>query len=147
MKKSIFLLFAAILCAMSANAFNQSNVDLYFDNSTSKWENCYVYIGHDTYTSCFDMTRVSGTQYLWKLAKGFDNGNTWNNAKGWVICNEKWWSGSEENVYKFVYHGNNKVTNITTSAWSDSKIYKTNGTQTVNHFSTNCTVYKVTNSV
>ena len=131
---------------MTANAFDQSNVDLYFDNSTSKWEKCYVYIGKDDYTSCFDMTRVSGTQYLWKLAKGFDNGNKWNGAKGWVVCKEKWWSGNSENVYKFVYHGNNNVTDITTSAWSDSKIYKANGTQSVNHFSTNCTVYKVTNS-
>ena len=143
MKKSIFLFFAAILCAIGAKAINQSNVDLYFDNSTSQWTNCYVYIGHDSYTSCYSMTRVSGTQYLWKLAKGFNSGNAWNNASGWVVCKEKWWdSKNGENVYKFVYHGNNNVTNIRTSVWNATTIYKADGTTNVNHFSTACTVYK-----
>ena len=142
MKKSIFLIFAAILCTMSAWAFNQSNVDLYFDNSTAQWGSCNVYIGHGSYTSCYAMKRVSGTQYLWKLAKGFNNGNAWDGASGWVVSKENWWANSGEDVYKFVYHGNKNVTNIRTSAWSANTIYKAEGTQNVNHYSTACTVYK-----
>ncbi len=122
-------------------AINQSNVDLYFDNSTSKWTNCYVYIGHDSHTSCYAMTRVSGTQYLWKLAKGWNNGNSWDGASGWVVSKEKWWDSNGENVYKFVYHGNNNVTNIRTSVWNATTIYKANGTTSVTHFDTKCTVY------
>ena len=146
MKKSIFLFFAAILCTMSAWALNQSNVDLYFDNSTAQWESCNVYIGHGSYTSCYAMKRVSGTQYLWILAKGFNNGNAWNNASGWVVSKDNWWASSYEDVYKFVYHGNKNVTNIRTSAWSANTIYKAEGTQSVNHYSTACTVYKWTTS-
>ena len=146
MKKSIFLIFAAILCTMSAWALNQSNVDLYFDNSTAQWESCNVYIGHGSYTSCYAMKRVSGTQYLWKLAAGFNSGNSWDNADGWVVSKDNWWASSQESVYKFVYHGNKNVTNIRTSAWSANTIYKAEGTQSVTHYSTACTVYKWTTS-
>ena len=124
-------------------AYDQSAVDLYFDNSTAKWTNCYVYIGHGSYTSCYAMSRVSGTQYLWKLASNFNSGNKWGGASGWVVSSEKWWdSKDQEDVYKFVYHGNNKVTDIRTSAWSATTIYKADGTQSVTHYSTPCTVYK-----
>lgn len=145
--KSIFISLILILGVSNAWAFNQSNVDLYFDNSNSQWTNCYVYIGSDGNTSCYSMSRVSGTQYLWRLEKGQWNwGNTWNNASGWVVCKEKWWDEGSENVYKFVYHGNNNVTNIRTSAWNNTTIYKADGTQSVTHYSTACTVYKWTTS-
>ena len=129
MKKTIFLFFAAILCAMTANAYDQSAVDLYFDNSEAKWSSCYVYIGHGTWTSCYPLTRVSGTQYLWKLAKAnFNGGQKWDGASGWVLCNEKWWDNQGETIDKFVHHGDKNVTQKSTIAWSVSYIYKTNGT-------------------
>lgn len=149
MKKSIFLFFAAILCAIGAKAFDQSAVDLYFDNSTSQWSECYVYIGHNNnngWVSCYTMSRVSGTQYLWKLPANFNGGNNWGDATGWVVCKEKWWDSQEEDIYKFVYHGDKNVTNLTTNAWEDSKIYKADGTTTVDHYGQKPTVYKLTTS-
>ena len=149
MKKSIFLFFAAILCAIGAKAFDQSAVDLYFDNSTSQWSECYVYIGHNNnngWVSCYTMSRVSGTQYLWKLPANFNGGNNWGGATGWVVCKEKWWDSQEEDIYKFVYHGDKNVTNLTTNAWEDSKIYKADGTTTVDHYGQKPTVYKLTTS-
>lgn len=144
--KGIRLTAILILLLMGVSrvwAYDQSAVDLYFDNSTAKWSNCYVYIGHSSYTSCYAMTRVSGTQYLWKLASNFNDGNKWGGASGWVVSSEKWWDKKEgEDVYKFVYHGNNKVTDIRTSAWNATTIYKADGTQSVTHYSTACTVYK-----
>ncbi len=135
-----------LLGTSSAWGWNQSNVELFFDNSTSKWTNCYVYIGKDDYTSCYALTRVTGTQYLWKLDKGFNSGKSWDGATGWVVSKEKWWDGNGENIYKFVYHGNNNVTNIKTSAWDATTIYKADGTTNVNHYSTNCTVYNFSTS-
>ena len=132
MKNSIFLFFAAILCAMTANAYDQSAVDLYFDNSEAKWSSCYVYIGHSTWTSCYPLTRVSGTQYLWKLAKAdFNGGQKWGGASGWVLCYEKWWDSNGESIDKYTWHGAQNVTKKRTSAWSASYIYKTNGTVSV----------------
>ena len=146
MKKSIFLFFAAILCAMTANAaYNQSAVDLYFDNSEAKWSSCYVYIGHSTWTSCYPLTRVSGTQYLWKLAKAdFNGGGAWNNATGWVLCYEKWWDSNGESIDKYTWHGDKNVTQKRTSAWSASYIYKTNGTASTTSDSHTITAYKTT---
>ena len=145
MKKSIFLFFAAILCAMTANAYNQSAVDLYFDNSEAKWNSCYVYIGHSTWTSCYPLTRVSGTQYLWKLAKAdFNGGSSWNGATGWVLCYEKWWDSNGESIDKYIWHGDNNVTKKSTSAWVDTKIYKTNGAANATSDGTTKKVYTVT---
>ena len=147
MKKSIFLFFAAILCAIGAKAYNQSAVDLYFDNSTAKWTNCYVYIGHSTWTSVYPLTRVSGTQYLWKLAKAdFNGGKTWEGASGWVVCKEKWWDSNGETIDKFVHHGAKNVTEKKTSAWSASYIYKADGTKSVTSDSKTETVYKLASS-
>ncbi len=142
----LIMTFMLLLGTSSAWGYNQSNVDLFFDNSTSKWTNCYVYIGKGDYTSCYALTRVSGTQYLWKLAAGFNSGKTWDGATGWVVSKEKWWDGNREDVYKFVYHGNNNVTDIRTTAWNNSTIYKANATKNVNHYSTNCTVYDFSTS-
>ena len=145
MKKSIFLFFAAILCAMTANAYNQSAKDLYFDNSEAKWNSCYVYIGHGTWTSVYPLTRVSGTQYLWKLAKAdFNGGGSWNSATGWVLCYEKWWDSKGESIDKYTWHGDKNVTQKTTSAWVDTKIYKTNGTASTKSDNHTINAYKVT---
>ena len=144
MKKSIFLFFAAILCAMTANAYNQSAKDLYFDNSEAKWNSCYVYIGHGTWTSVYPLTRVSGTQYLWKLSSNFNGGNSWNGATGWVLCYEKWWDSRGESIDKFTWHGDKNVTQKSTSAWVDTKIYKTNGTASTKSDNHTINAYKVT---
>ena len=145
MKKSIFLIFAAILCAMTANAYDQAAKDLYFDNSEAKWSSCYVYIGKGDYTSCYPLTRVPGTQYLWQLAKAkFNNGSSWNGATGWVLCNEKWWDGNNESIDKYTWHGDKNVTQKSTSAWVDTKIYKTNGTASTKSDNHTINAYKVT---
>ena len=145
MKKSIFLFFAAILCAMTANAYNQSAVDLYFDNSEAKWNSCYVYIGHSSWASCYPLTRVSGTQYLWKLAKAdFNGGVAWSGASGWVLCYEKWWDSKGESIDKYTWHGAKNVTKKRTTAWSASYIYKTNGTVSVTSDGNTINAYNTT---
>ena len=139
------MFFAAILCAMTANAYNQSAVDLYFDNSEAKWSNCFVYIGHSSWTSCYPLTRVSGTQYLWKLAKAdFNGGSAWNGATGWVLCYEKWWDSKGESIDKYTWHGAKNVTKKRTSAWSASYIYKTNGTVSVTSDGNTINAYNTT---
>ena len=147
------LIMTFMLLAGAGNAwgvYNQSAVDLYFDDSEAKWsdnsKSPYVYIGHSTWTTCYGpMTRVSGTQYLFKLPKAnFNGGSTWNNATGWVICNEKWWDSNGESIDKFTWHGDKNVTQKRTSAWSASYIYKTNGTASTTSDNHTITAYKTT---
>ena len=134
----------------SAWAYNQSAVDLYFDDSEAKWsdnsKSPYVYIGYSSWTACYGpFTRVSGTQYLFKLAKAnFNNGGTWNGASAWVICNEKWWDTSGESIDKFTWHGDKNVTQKRTTAWSASYIYKTNGTASTTSDNHTIQAYKTT---
>ena len=143
--KSIFISLILLVGATNAWAYNQSAVDLYFDNSEAKWSSCYVYIGHSTWTSCYPLSRVSGTQYLWKLAKAnFNGGSAWNGATGWVVCKEKWWDNQGESIDKYTWHGDKNVTQKRTSAWSASYIYKTNGTASTTSDSHTITAYKTT---
>ena len=139
-----FMLLAGAGTAWAA--YNQSAKDLYFDNSEAKWANCYVYIGKSDYTSCYAMSRVSGTQYLWKLAYNFNGGNSWDNATGWVVCYEKWWDNQHESIDKFTWHGDKNVTQKNTSAWVDTKIYKTNGTASTKSDNHTINAYKVASS-
>lgn len=125
-------------------AYNQAATDLYFDNSEAKWSNCYVYIGHGSYTSCYDMTRVTGTQYLWQLPANFNGGSSWNGATGWVVCKEKWWASNGESIDKYTWHGAQNVTKKSTSAWVNTKIYKTNGTTSVTSDGNTINAYAVT---
>ena len=143
--KSFFISLILLVGATNAWAYNQSAVDLYFDNSEAKWSSCYVYIGHSTWTSCYPLTRVSGTQYLWKLAKAdFNSGSAWNGATGWVLCNEKWWDSNGESIDKYTWHGAKNVTKKRTSAWSASYIYKTNGTVSVTSDGNTINAYNTT---
>ena len=139
------ILILLLMGVSNANAYDQSAVDLYFDNSEAKWSSCYVYIGHGTWTSCYPLTRVSGTQYLWQLAKAnFNGGQKWGGASGWVLCNEKWWDNKGESIDKFTWHGDKNVTQKRTTAWSASYIYKTNGTASTTSDSHTITAYKTT---
>ena len=142
----LIMTFMVLLSTGSAwGAYNQSAVDLYFDNSEAKWSNCYVYIGHSTWTSCYPLTRVSGTQYLWKLAKAdFNGGSAWNGATGWVLCYEKWWDANGESIDKYTWHGAKNVTKKRTSAWSASYIYKTSGTVSVTSDGNTINAYNTT---
>ena len=142
--KSIFISLILLVGATNAWAYDQSAVDLYFDNSEAKWTNCYVYIGHGSYTSCYAMSRVSGTQYLWKLPSNFNGGNKWDGATGWVVCKEKWWDSQSESIDKYTWHGAKNVTKKSTSAWSDANIYKTNGTTSVTSDGNTINAYAVT---
>ena len=143
--KSMFISLILVMGVSNAwGAYNQSAKDLYFDNSEAKWTNCYVYIGHSTYTSCYDMTRVSGTQYLWQLPANFNGGNSWNGATGWVVCKEKWWASNGESIDKYTWHGAKNVTKKSTSAWVNTNIYKTNGTTSVTSDGNTINAYAVT---
>ena len=143
--KSIFISLILLVASTNVWSYNQSAVDLYFDNSEAKWSSCYVYIGHSSWTSCYPLTRVSGTQYLWQLAKAnFNGGSAWNGASGWVLCNEKWWDSNGESIDKYTWHGAKNVTQKSTSAWVDTKIYKTNGTASTTSDGNTIQAYKVT---
>ena len=112
----------------SAWAFNLSG-SMYFDNSETKWANCYMYIGHGSYGRAYTMSLVSGTRYLWK----YTNDGTWSGATAWYVSSEQWsdWTGGkgESVTGKACWHTENTFTHPYTFAYS-TNVYKATGKST-----------------
>ena len=96
MKKSIFLFFAAILCATSTWA-GVSGGDVYFDPYSSGWGNVssieYV-ISHDGYSRWYKMSNISNTQ-LYYIAS-----DSWSDAKYIAFTANFGWTSGESNKYE-----------------------------------------------
>ena len=67
MKKSIFLFFAAILCATSALAHDLASGQYVYFEKPSDWTQATLLLGHNTYSVGYNMTNISNTNlYYWK---------------------------------------------------------------------------------
>ena len=87
MKKSIFLFFAAILCSVSAWAFNiTANNYVYFEKP-SDWSNVSLLLGHNTWSQGYNFTKISNTNlYYWKTP-------SWNDATEYYFIDATGWGG------------------------------------------------------
>ena len=90
MKKSIFLFFAAILCSVSAWAFNvTADYYVYFEKP-SDWSNVSLLLGHNTWSQGYNFTKISNTNlYYWKTIK-------WDNATEYYFIDAKDWGGENK---------------------------------------------------
>lgn len=67
---------------------------IYFDN-TEAWSKCYLRVGHDTYSSAYQMTKVSNTLGLYKYTIP-----SWGGYAAYSIANNSGWTGSNNSIYK-----------------------------------------------
>ena len=90
MKKSIFLIFAAILCSVSAWAFNvTADYYVYFEKP-SDWSNVSLLLGHNTWSQGYNFTKISNTKlYYWKTIK-------WDNATEYYFIDATGWGGENK---------------------------------------------------
>ena len=87
MKKSIFLFFAAILCSVSAWAFNVTANNYVYFEKPSDWSNVSILLGHNTWSQGYDFTKISNTNlYYWKTP-------SWNNATEYYFIDATLWGG------------------------------------------------------
>ena len=111
MKKSIFLFFAAILCATSAWAYTISSAKIYYDDSNSQWgSDVVVAFDKSDGGAVFAMTKIANTNlYYWtgswgdgavsymrfgKTTKTYNWYGWWNNVKNtWDLSTTDNWSG------------------------------------------------------
>ena len=94
----------------SAWALSLAKGTYYFDNSITKFTNCYLYVGTEGDNGtvyCYQMSRVAGTKQIYSLTTS--SAITHN---GIYVCSEKWWDSSTENVYKFTYHTTKTFTDL-----------------------------------
>ncbi len=87
MKKSIFLIFAAILCSVSAWAYNYggTNVYYYFAN-TASWSGVHLYIWNGGWNQDFTLTKIANTNvyyHKWSSAYNNNEGILFRGAADW----------------------------------------------------------------
>lgn len=104
MKKSIFLFFAAILCATSAWAYNlPANYYIYFEKPTS-WTQACLLIGKSSYSEGRQMTKISNTNlYYWTTVK-------WDGYTEYFFMQDKWGGENSSPTHRNQYAGSNKTT-------------------------------------
>lgn len=120
----LVLLTALLGTYQNAQAWDMSSSSgtLYYDNTNSEWSTCYFMVGNDGSASRFTMSRVSGTQYLWK----FTANSSWNGANGWRITKQS--SGYTDGIYKACWGSDYESTTVWASAYTNNKIYIAGGT-------------------
>ena len=94
----------------SAWALSLAKGTYYFDNSITKFANCYLYVGTEGDNGkvyCYQMSRVAGTKQIYYLTTS--SAITHN---GIYVCSETWWDSSTENIYKFTYHTTKTFTDL-----------------------------------
>ena len=69
MKKSIFLIFAAILCATSAWAADMNSAEIYYDNTASQWSDVQLFVGKNDWNSINPMKKISNTNNFRRKAR------------------------------------------------------------------------------
>ena len=83
MKKSIFLFFAAILCATSALAYDLAAGQYVYFEKPSDWTQATLLLGHNTYSVGYNMTNISNTNlYYWKT-------DSWNGYYSYAFIDAK----------------------------------------------------------
>ena len=87
MKKSIFLFFAAILCATNAWSigFNKGNV-IFRAQGWNSPAHVYLCVGHDNYTQVWEMGKIPNTDlyHVWVNVDNNDN-NWWNGCTYFAV--------------------------------------------------------------
>ena len=107
MKKSIFLFFAAILCSVSAWAFDvTADYYVYFEKPSS-WSNVSLLLGHGSWSQGYNMTKITNTNlYYWQTI-------SWGGASEYYFIDATGWGGegkSPTNRKGYASHASSKFT-------------------------------------
>ena len=87
MKKPIFLFFAAILCSVSAWAYNYGGTNVYYYlANTGSWPGVHLYIWNGTWNQDFTLTKIANTNvyyHKWSSAYNNNEGILFRGAANW----------------------------------------------------------------
>ena len=91
------LLFTIGVGQMWAWNFTQGTV-VYFDNTETQWSNIYLRVGHSTWNTAHQLSKVSGTQNLYKLSIP-----SWGGYEAFSFANSQGWTESNS-IYQPWYN-------------------------------------------
>ena len=124
MKKSIFLFFAAILCAMSASAKNVTKPRIYYDNSNTSYSSVAFVVGHNSYSRCYKLTKISNTNLWYRYLNGTGN-DSWTDATQIAVFGVDWDSSEGSSISNRLNYTGDKYTKTfsLTSDLNSGKVY------------------------
>ena len=124
MKKSIFLFFAAILCAMTMQARNVTKPRIYYDNSNTSYSSVAFVVGHSNYSRCYKLTQISNTNLWYRYLNGTGN-DSWTDATQIAVFGVDWDSSEGSSIANRRNYTGDKYTNTLTlsSDLSSGKVY------------------------
>ena len=113
MKKSIFLFFAAILCSVSAWAYDLAKGAYVYFEKPAGWSASYVtfMIGHSSWSAAYNMTKISNTNlYYYRQSTTetwegytqvafFNTTSTWSGGEGKKIADRASYASASTSVY------------------------------------------------
>ena len=122
MKKSIFLFFAAILCSVSAWAYNvPAGYYIYFEKP-SAWTQACLLIGKSDYSEGRKMTTISNTNlYYWKTVK-------WDGYTEYFFMQDEWGGEGSSPTHRNQYAGSNK-TAVFKTQFKNYHLFTTDGSK------------------
>ena len=136
---AIGLLVTSLTTQMWAYDWTANKV-IYFDN-TEAWANCYLRVGHTTYSSAYQMTQVPNTLGLYKYKIP-----SWGGYAAYSIANNSGWTGSNNSIYKVNTGDSYAITRSTVYQNADVKNDRTIFPTDWNNDDDGCSYYKVTNN-
>ena len=75
MKTKIYILTLLALCMnVSLWAYDASNATIYYDNTASQWSKASILVGHDTWSTAYNMVAVSNTNLYYKNEPRYNDG-------------------------------------------------------------------------
>lgn len=91
MKTKIYILTLLALCInVSLWAYEASNATIYYDNTASQWSKASILVGHDTWSTAYNMVAVSNTNLYYKTSF------SWGGYADFLFIAENWGNESGE---------------------------------------------------
>ena len=91
MKTKIYILTLLALCMnVSLWAYDASNATIYYDNTASQWSKASILVGHDTWSTAYNMVAVSNTNLYYKTSF------SWGGYTDFLFIEENWGNESGE---------------------------------------------------
>ena len=108
MKKSIFLFFAAILCSVSAWAYDLAAGQYVYFEKPADWSNVSLLLGHNSWSQGYNMTKITNTNlYYWKT-------ESWGGYTRYCFIDATGWGGEgkkPDDRKGYASHSTNVFTN------------------------------------
>ena len=109
---------------MTANAKNVTKPRIYYDNSNTSYGSVAFVVGHDNYSRCYKLTKISNTNLWYRYLNGTGN-DSWTDATQIAVFGVDWDTSEGSSIANRRNYTGSKYTNTLTltSDLNSDKVY------------------------